>query len=435
MDSYWTASFKWVQRVKEPTKIAEQGKPVSHVLPPFPSTFCIVFLFQHNWIYIPPKQNSQTYVGFRWPYLRQSQSKIWMCLKEGLCNLNQSYLKIPKFISQILICAPGSRLGMWTAHPQCPLGYPPGTSTWPPILPHLPSPPVAFHVSANSITISVAQTKNSDVIWLLFFLYLQENLTISAFKIYLEWNPSLHLLHYHLILVSKSERFHLNHSHSTIPQVLRMKSPKLEGWSLIFLFKALPWPPTSHLYHGLQGSPCPGPSQYPWFHSYHSHSMLPYSRLADHLAASWTHQAHDDPRSFATACNPSSPVLSFSSSGLCSNATLSERPVLSTPYKMLSFTFLLPFKSFFLQSTSHHLILRVCLLSLSHHKNVSSEDQGHYGEKVIHSQEIQSWGGAYGVSTCMTASCGSHRVVRGRNEYDTLRRSICIFFPSGSAKK
>lgn len=106
-------------------KNAEQGKPDSHVLPPFPSSFCIVFLFQHNWIYIPPKKNSQTYVGFRRPYLRQSQSKIWMCLKEGLCNLNQSYLKIPKFISQILTCAPGTRLGMWPAHPQCPLGCPP----------------------------------------------------------------------------------------------------------------------------------------------------------------------------------------------------------------------------------------------------------------------------------------------------------------------
>lgn len=146
----------------------------------------LCFLFQHSWIYTPPKQNSQTYVGFRRPYLRQSQSKIWMCLKEGLCNLNQNYLKIPKFISQILIYPPSTRLGMWTAHPQCPLGCPPGSSTWPPIQPHLPSPPVAFHVSANSITISVAQSKNNDMIWLLFLLYLWANPTISGFKIYLE---------------------------------------------------------------------------------------------------------------------------------------------------------------------------------------------------------------------------------------------------------
>lgn len=122
-----------------------------------------------------------------------------------------------------------------------------------------------------------------------------------------------------------------------------MKSPKIRERSLIFLFKALPWPPISHLYYGLQGPPCPWPSSYPWFHGYHSHSMLPYSRLADHLTAPWTRQAHNDPRIFATAWNPSS-----------MNPQLFPL-VLSTPYKMLSSVFPLPFKSFFLQSTSHHL--------------------------------------------------------------------------------
>ena len=98
MDSCGTASSKWVLRVKEPIKIAEQGKHVSGILPPFPfpspNTFLHCFVFQQSWIYTPPKQSSQTYVGFRRPYLRQLQSKIWMYLKEGLCNLNQNYLKI-----------------------------------------------------------------------------------------------------------------------------------------------------------------------------------------------------------------------------------------------------------------------------------------------------------------------------------------------------
>lgn len=40
-------------------------------------------------------------LGSRQSYLRQSQSKIGkMCLKEGLCNQNYSYLKVPKFTSQ-----------------------------------------------------------------------------------------------------------------------------------------------------------------------------------------------------------------------------------------------------------------------------------------------------------------------------------------------
>lgn len=151
-----------------------------------PIIFLHCFLFQHNWIFPPPKQNSQTYVWFRQPNLRQSQSKIWMYLKESLCNLNQNDWEIPKFTSQILTCPPSARLGVWRAHPQCPLGCPPGTSTRPPIWPQLPSLPVAFHVSANSITISVAQTKKSDMIWYLFLLYLWANPSICGFKIYLE---------------------------------------------------------------------------------------------------------------------------------------------------------------------------------------------------------------------------------------------------------
>lgn len=88
-----------------------------------------------------------------------------------------------------------------------------------------------------------------------------------------------------------------------------------------------------------------------------------------------------------------SPALSFSSSGLCSSATFSERPVLSAPYKMLSPYFLFSSEHF---SSSH---LTWLFIISFHHENASSEDQDHYGENVIHSQEIQSWGGTHGVST------------------------------------
>lgn len=73
----------------------------------------------------------------------------------------------------------------------------------------------------------------------------------------------------------------------------------------------------------------------------------------------------------------------------------------------LSFSFTLR-KFFVLRAllTISHL---TCLLSLSHHENVSSENQDHYGENVIQSQEIQSWGGAYRDPTCTMASCGPTR--------------------------
>ena len=223
--------------------------------------------------------------------------------------------------------------------------------------------------------------------------------------------------------------------------------PNYSEWSLqnlraitYFPVQSPLWPPICHPNHGLQRPPWPGPSWYPWLHCYHSRSMLLKacwlaSRLLGHAKPTmnpWTQNLCH----CLEPCPYQSPALSSSSSGLCSNATFSERPVLSTPNKVLPSIFRLSFKSSFSsEHFSSSLLLCVCLLSLSHHKNVSSEDQGHYGENVIHSQEIQSWGRAYGVSTCTMAFCGSTQVSEGKEWVLHITEVTVFFFSLGNAKR
>lgn len=154
-----------------------------------PIIFLHDFLFHHNRIYTSPKQTPKRMLGFRQSYLRQWQNKIWMCLKERLCNRNDSYLKIPEFTSQALNCLQTARLGMSTAYSPCPLGCAPGTSTWPPIPPHhLSPPPIASHFSVNNIPFRLPRPKTTT--WYLTHIFsyipyphLWANSTISAFKI------------------------------------------------------------------------------------------------------------------------------------------------------------------------------------------------------------------------------------------------------------
>lgn len=100
-----------------------------------------------------------------------------------------------------------------------------------------------------------------------------------------------------------------------------------------------------------------------------------------------------------------SPALSFSSSGLCSNDTY-QRPFLPTPYKMPSSTSPLPLSFFFRAFLT--LSYLACLFIISFpRKNVSSEDQGPLSGECDSEagNSVMGWGLQRG-STYTLASCG-----------------------------
>lgn len=100
------------------------------------------------------------------------------------------------------------------------------------------------------------------------------------------------------------------------------------------------------------------------------------------------------------------PAFSFSSTDLRSNENY-QRHFLTTPYKVPFSIFPLPLRIFSSEHFLPFLILHVCLLSLSHHKNVRSEDQGPLSGECDSEagNSVMGWS-LQGGSNCTLASCG-----------------------------
>lgn len=100
------------------------------------------------------------------------------------------------------------------------------------------------------------------------------------------------------------------------------------------------------------------------------------------------------------------PAFSFSSTDLRSNENY-QRHFLTTPYKAPFSIFPLPLRIFSSEHFLPFLILHVCLLSLSHHKNVRSEDQGPLSGECDSEagNSVMGWS-LRGGCNCTLASCG-----------------------------
>lgn len=177
-------------------------------------------------------------------------------------------------------------------------------------------------------------------------------------------------------------------------------------------------------------------------------SRLPLSLFAHSAPGSWTSPSQfslnipslKDPRVFATAWNTSSIYPQISPLVLQVYAQMTPIKDLfypphikcPTPYIII---FAFPLRVFSSEHFLVSLILHVCLLSLSHYKNVSSEDQGPLlGECDSEAgNSVMRWSLRRG-STYTLASCGSTQGSQ-RKEWVLQIAEINLFFSLGNAKK
>lgn len=173
-----------------------------------------------------------------------------------------------------------------TANSLRPLGYPPSTSTWPPIPPHHPtSPPTASYFSVNSITISVARLKT--VTWYLTHIFSYIPHAPSPYIFVYIWTIS--------VAYDWPLFIHLYYLHSTVPKVLRRMSPKSEKDHSFAHSKPFHGLPSLILTAALRVL------QVPHYVSGFTAPTLPLcslcSRLTNPLSTPWTFQAQRIPES------------------------------------------------------------------------------------------------------------------------------------------